>query len=778
MLFHYVSTSLRQILKYRGHTFVCTISLSMSLAGMFLIFLYVFNELSFDKYHTNSRRIYRIITEMTFNGIRIKEPITPGPLAPTMEASLPEIKIATRVSPMWIGSVGYNNQDHDISGHFAEPSLFDVLSIPIVSGSLERFTEPSTALLTTRAAVRIFNQQDPIGQVISIPGYGFVEVVGILDEMPPNSHLTFNLLVSFNTLSSKLIGWGAYQFWTYTLVHDNTNPRSIENKLLVLANIHSSHADELQEINLSYSMQPLASVYFSDEYAPRKGNITNVYVFLSIAVVILLMACSNYLCLTTAKIGNRMREIGIHKTFGAGQKEILSIFLTESLIVSVLALPICLVILTVLTPLLSFLTDSLSVYSISNLSAILLFFGAITVFVCLGGLFPTWVLSTTRTTKLLLGLINRNIAIKRLQRGLLLFQFVVSITLIVVSLFIYKQMSFIQNKDLGFSKSDLLTVGIAPGQSWSVLKSEFSSLHNVLGTSASIGVPGKMPNVEVPVQVNGLESIVPARLISVDQDFITTLGLQILKGRNFNSDFTIDSVSSCIVNESAVRQFGLITPINSTISVGHENLKIVGVVKDFHYESMHNRIAPLLMRIDPTQFRVVSIKVKSNSLDRVLPHVRNQWLMLAPGYSFSYSVLEDDMKSLYRKENNTGHIFHFFSFSAILLSCLGVSGLSSFLVRQFSKEIGLRRIMGASISNLTTVLSKDLFILIGLATCIAFPLAYYLTQSWLNEFVYRIHIDPNPFFLGGVIVGLVTFCIVRTEVSRSLIKCVLSTRTT
>lgn len=754
MLRNYSLIALRHLRKHLGYTLINVGGFAIGLAGFLLVFLYVQHELSFDQYHEYASRIYRVIAEQQINDNKVRGPETSGSLGPAIINEIPEIQWSARIFPHRVQSIEYQKQEFQVESHFAEISLFHIFSFPIIAGSITNFNRPNTVLLTISLARRIFGQENPIGKVITIPGYGATEVVGILEDIPKNSHFTFDLLISFNTLPKWLMPWGAHQFWTYILVPDGYSITELEHKLLDIKSKNWG-IENVNKLKFKYELQPLTSIYFSKERSPQKGDIRYIYLFSAIAIIILLMACANYTSLTVAKLNERVKEVGIRKVFGAYRRHLIVQFLGESLLITFIAMPLALLFVEFALPLLQVMSQKTIEVDWNGVrSPIMIATGSALIIGIIAGSYPAILLSAPQTSNVLRRQLKKHITAARFQKGLVIFQFIIAVTLVNSTLIIQNQMEYIQDRDLGFEKENVIILKIpslSHNQQWRAMKEVLLQNHYVTNASASAGTFGGFSGMVLPVYGEGVggDNTVQMKITAVDEDFLTTMGMRLVEGRNFSLDILTDATKTCILNESAMRYLGWTSAVNKSIMLGKENVSVIGVVKNFHYESLHNEIGPMIFRIMPSYFYILSVRIKPGDLKEVLATIHTIWQQFLPDKPFTYSFLENDLDTLYQKDLSIRNTFMGFSGLAIIISFLGLFGLSVFTAKQKTKEVGIRKVLGATIFQIITLLSKEFMLLVLIAIIISSPITYYIMNIWLQDYAYRVHINIATFFLSS-----------------------------
>ncbi|MDP9081487.1 MAG: ABC transporter permease [Bacteroidota bacterium] len=778
MIKNYLKTAYRSLLKNKGFTLLNVLGLSVGLATCLLIVFYVVDELSYDRYNTKADRIYRITEDVKLNGNAQTAATTEAPLLAALN-SYPEIQKSTRLIDagglFWSASKFYikkgNDNIREKNVVFSESSLFDVFTLPMIDGSPSTaLTEPHSAVITESTARKYFNKVNVVGQVLTINDTSAYKITGVIKDLPAQSHFNYDFFLSFSTLpESKVNGWGYSGMHNYILLKKgaNTNSLAAEIQKIVIKNSFSPSSWNTGGNHLKVLLTPLLDIHLrsdSQYELSKNGSMQYVYIFSVIAIFILLIACVNFMNLSTARSSNRAKEVGVRKVLGSARKYLVAQFLTESILVTLVSTIIALVLAYALLPLfnqmagkqLAFTMQSLT-WLVPSLIVIVLIIGF------LAGSYPAFFLSAFQPIDVLKGKIATGFKGGFLRSFLVVFQFSISIFLIIGTLVIYNQLNYIHNKNLGFDRNQVLVIKntTSLGNKVKVLKEEFKQLPGVVSATMSAYTPtgedrlktGLFPNPVIDIKQDVLTEFWP-----VDEDYIKTMGIKMVAGRNFSKDMATDT-AAVIVNEAFVKRFGQRDPINKNVyrfSYGRQQFHIIGIMKDFNFESLKSQVLPVVLSYGNDN-GALSIRIHTSNLTALIAQVENKWKSVSPGQQFSYSFMDQEFDANYRTEQRIGTIFISFTSLAIAIACLGLFGLAAYAAEQRNKEIGIRKVLGASVSTIVSMLSMDFIKLVLISICIATPLAWFAMQKWLQDFAYRTTIQWYILAIAGAGAVLIAF---------------------
>lgn len=744
----------------------------MGMACFLMISLYIDNELSFDSYHENADRIYRVVHHRDSKNTEPSWIWGNAPVGPALKEDFSEIVEKVQFSGRSDVLLEYNNNAFQESNCFyVDANVFNVFSWPLIAGNPKTALEaPYSIVLTESTAKKYFGAEDPIGKTIKGVGGrandGTYTVTGLIKDIPANSHFTFDVLMSmssfYQTRPSIFEMWGYVDFYTYLLVNDNFDLSSFEKK--IPAFLEQRYPEEESEYYYDFSLEPLKDAYLTSTAARQPGvtgSKSNIYIFAIIGLFILVIASINFMNLATARSMERAREVGVRKAIGADKKGLVYQFLGESLVVVFISALLGLLLVFLGLPIMADVTGKEIVQdNLWNQHLLILYFGTALVTGILAGTYPAFVLSSFKPSKVLKGLISSSQQGINLRKGLVVFQFTLSIALIASTVIVYYQLGYMLDKNLGFDKEQQLVIDFNfdsdVRENLTAIKNEFLQLPEVASVSASRSVPGThFPAAGTNVQSQEGEMVnYSPFLFEVDVDFIPHYKLEMVAGRPYSRDFPADTISSMVINEAAARDFGYSDPqniIGKKFEQWGKTGTIVGVVKNFNYLSLHEEIAPLTLRLEPLSSRFLSLSIKTDNLSEAIPKIKDKWSEMAPHRPFIYNFLDDSFNQQYVSDLRFKELFTFFSFLAILIAGLGLFGLATYSAMLRTKEIGIRKVLGAQASSIVTLLSKDFIKLVLISILIATPFAWYAMDQWLDLYAYKVTIDWWVFVLAGCI---------------------------
>jgi putative ABC transport system permease protein len=767
MLKNYFKIAVRNLWRKRAYTMINVTGLAVGMACCFLIFLYVHFELSYDRYNSQADRIYRVVGDVKSSSETLHWHNTPGPMARAMKSEFPEIKETVRLIP---GSILVRKGDFKFKEEhslWADPSIFSIFDFPLKYGDPKRaLQEPNSIVLSETAAHKYFGDSNPVGQSILLTGKSFhATVTGIMKDIPENSHIHADMLVSMSTYTELVpwidTDWDDFNPETYLLLTSGGNPAALQSKFPAF--IERYAGDVLKKDHLGYSVkvEPLKGIYLHSVYgAMETGNLNNVYIFSVVALFVLIIGCVNFINLTTARSVERAKEVGIRKCAGAVRNQLLAQFLVESMVVAIISWTAALLLCHILLPVFNQLSGKIvSAGILENTSYPLGLLGLALGIGLLAGIYPAFVLSSFKPIIVLKGRYasgNKGVV---LRKFLVVCQFVTSITLIVGTLVVYSQLHFMQIRSLGFNKDQILVIP-NNGDSGAIhFKSELAGIPGIQSVSISSAVPGRDYNngndmgwAEIGNSRNELQRI-NVDFYNVDVDFLRTYHIKLLAGKTFPAEMKGDSVNRVILNKSAVDKLGYSScqqAVGSHFSAGGYQATVIGVVDDFHYHSLKEVVQPLCLLTGRGYWYYTSIKVTAGSLSGTIHYLQQIWAKTLPNLPFNYFFLDSDFNNQYSSENRFGRLFLYFSILAIFISCLGLLGLASYNTLQRTREIAIRKVLGASVSGILSLLSKDFIRLVALSFLIACPLSWFAMHKWLQEFAYRVAISWETFVLAGI----------------------------
>lgn len=778
MLSNYLKIAFRSLRRKPGYAAINMAGLALGLTCFFFIGAYVVDEWRVDRFHEKGDRVYRVVTDFEVEGQVREQPYTPAILAPFLAADFAEVEAVVRLRNDQ-AVLRYDAPDGTVRTFreeavaFVDPSFFEVFSFPLVSGTAAAaLTAPNQVVLSEAAAARYFGADPALGKRLrDETGRDFV-VVGVMADVPAQSHLTYEVLFSLSTVETGGPTW-LYQNWlntsmlTYVLLRNPDHAPALTAQLPAFLNRHAGPRLQDAELRMAFHLEPLRSLYLQSERGgmARNGSLTNLYLFSLIAFFVLFIAAINFINLTTARSAERAVEIGIRKTVGAERGQLIRQFLGEALGVSLLAFVLALVLIEALWPAFNTLAGKTLTPTLAQRGAYAAVLLALTALVgIVSGLYPAFLLSRFQPA---VSLRHRatSPAHQGLRKGLVVVQFGIAIALMACTLIVYNQLRYVQDQPLGFEKEQILVVDFNGDpdvrQRLDVIKQELAALPAVAGITASGSVPGENLGrgggaITLP---NGSEQSVGAFILSVDQDFLEVYQMQTVAGRGFSSVFARDT-AAVILNEAAIAAWGFSGPDAAVGQAGEfwgRTHEVVGVATDYHFFSLHRPIEPIVMRIHPGHFNKLSIRLRADADAATLSALEAKWAALVPHQPFTYQFLNEAFDRQYRAEVQFGWLFGLFAGLTLVISCLGLLGLSALTVHQRTKEIGIRKVLGASVAGIVGLLSSGFLKLVLLAFCLASPVAYVLMVYWQGRFAYQAPISVGVFALAGVLALLIAF---------------------
>ncbi|TEU04780.1 MAG: ABC transporter permease [Candidatus Aminicenantes bacterium] len=754
MLTNYIKVAFRQLIRQRGYSFINIIGLTIGMACFILIGLWVQDELSFDRFHQKKDRIFRILNK-TDDGDLIPSPTYA--LAPALKSLYPEVEEFSRVWFWHSSLVKYGDKSFEEDRiHMADPGFFRMFSFPFIKGDPETaLADRNAIVITQKAALKYFGTEDPIGKVLHLAqDRADFKVTGIIENIPPNSHIQFDFMIRVEFLGEdRLARWEEWTGPCYILLRPGASSEAFTAKI---ADIYKVYEDP--EATYSPVLQPLTKVHLYEFGSP--GRIKQVYLFSLIAVFILIMACINFMNLSTARSAKRAREVGMRKVIGATRKQLIRQFLGEAMIIAFLSLILALAVVEIVLPSFNLSTGkSLALLEKANLSIVLTL-----LFVTLGtgllaGSYPSLFLSSfqpVQTLKNLPRFENRGSAVRKI---LIIFQFAISVGLITCTLIVSKQLRHIQNRDLGLNRENVVILRNNP-----FLMPRFESFKDRLQTqpgiksvtSAAQGPTWVGENISIDWEGNPTDDALSIDYTVVDYDFFETFGMKIIQGRGFSPEFPTDMKDACVISELTARRMGLENPIGMSITMNHpaweesfRKAQIIGIVKDFHARTLHAAIRPFVFRMYRPWHNYIFVKVDGTRIPEALEAIESTFKTSVPGYPYRFMFYDEAYNLQYVSEHQFGRLFNVFSLLSVFISCLGLFGLAAYTAEQKTKEIGIRRILGASIPGIATLTTKEFLKWVALAALVAWPVAYYVMSQWLQDFVYRVSIGPLVFCISG-----------------------------
>ncbi len=779
MLKNHLKIAFRNIQKQKFYASINILGLSIGIAASLLIIVYILDEFSYDQFHTKADNIYRVTLKAKLSGQDIEGATSCAPLAATAVDEFPEITEASRLK-IWTNVIVTHKEKTFTEKSFllADSSFFSVFSFDLLQGNKATVLQgPDKIVLTASAAKKYFGyegpgDESPIGKLMQIGNETHTcEVSGIVSDPPSNSHFDFDMIMSMESWDySKNTQWTSNSFYTYIVLDPRANWKQVENKLgdlvekYVGPEIEQYLGFSLQHFRdqgglYGYHLQPLTDIHLKskiDDELGTNGDITYLYIFSIIAFFIIVIACINFMNLSTARSSNRAKEVGVRKAVGAHRSGLINQFLTESIVFSFISTLLALALIFLLLPSFNSIAGKSIAFSLVLQPKIVLGLLAIIAIIgVLAGSYPSLYLTSFKPAEVLKGKIRAGFKSSGIRNMLVIFQFTISIGLIVSTLIVYKQINMMQSRNLGFDKENVLIIdnGSKLGSNMESFKNQLKSYEQIVSVSSSSLLPPQIDNNSVfrPLGKNQQDQLL--FFYHADYDHLETLGFELKAGRFFSKDFPSDS-TAILLNETAMKVIGWDNheskQLLSFFDEGDDNrVNVVGVVKDFNFESLKSRIRPLA--ILPGTGNLISVRIGPGDLQESIDLIEETWKKLAVDSPFEYAFLDENLNSLYRSEQRLSKIFVIFTSLAVIIACLGLFGLATFTAEQKSKEIGIRKVLGASSLNLVILMSKDFTKLIVISILLAIPLAYWFTSSWLDSFAYKVEIGYISFIVAGLL---------------------------
>jgi putative ABC transport system permease protein len=765
MWIHHLKINIRNIIRHKGYAFLNIFGLAAGMACCILIGLWVLDELNYDLFHENASLICRVESNQNFSGRTLHIYWTPHPLGPALKAEIPEIEDSTRAQNLSAQLIRYKDKAfEEYTIWSVDPSFLKMFSFPMIKGdSKNALSETSSLVMTERLATKFFGDENPIGKVINMAQSADFTVAGVLKDIPTNSSLQFDVLIPYKYLDS--IGqtndnFTDNQTYTWVQLHSGVSTEEVSSKISGFIRQKASRSLMVLEL------LPLTKVHLYS-YSGYEKNlaIQSVYLFSIIAIFVLIIGCINFMNLSTARSANRAKEVGLRKVVGAFRSQLIRQFYGESLLFAFIALGLAVAAVSVVLPAFGSIAGKDMSWNPTGAGVLVLGLAGIALLIGLiSGSYPALFLSSFQPVNTLKGKLKSGAGNAVFRRTLVVVQFFLSAALIIGTGVVAKQMIFIKNRNLGWSKEQVVAIPIRSYSrpSLETLKAELANTPEILNISVASQKPsftswsssgfdweGKDPSLKVDVTYMG-----------ADDGYVDTMGMTIARGRNFSKEFPTDKTESFLINEQLADLMGYENPIGKSFSFWDQKGKIVGVIKNFHFQPLRRKIEPLVIQwsqLNWTNF--LFLRIAPESIAETIGTVQGIWEKILPNIPFGYQFLDEDFARMYRSEERTGTLLKIFTAMAILVACLGLFGLASFAAEQRTKEIGIRKVLGASAQGIMALVCREFLILIALANLIAWPVAYFAVKDWLNNFAYRTQI-PAVFFIGALVtslaIGLIT----------------------
>lgn len=794
MLKNYFKIAWRNLVRNKSYALLNVLGLSVGLACCILITLYVLNELSYDKFHENYEDLYRITESVDEEGKAQTYASTYSALAPALKNYFPEINEVTHVYPISGLVIGPDNtkfQEDDIV--LADSAFLTMFSFEMLQGDKSTaLDQPFTMVITPSVATKFFGNENPIGKTLAFKdarqSFDF-QITGVVQEPPSNSHIKYKYIISYESLRN-LRNWEYNQkyyppMYTYALVKNPTDVQKMES---FMDQFTLQYYGEENGYSNGFNFQPVSDIHLRSNLGNEMSanfDITYIYIFLAISIFILIIACINFMNLATARSMKRIKEVGMRKTLGAQKGQLIRQFLSEAILMTFISLVLAVLIVETVIPYFNEISGKALEFGIfSSWESITVLIGLVVIVGMISGSYPAFYLSSFKPIQSLKGdKAKQSSSGIFFRRGLVVFQFFISTSLIFGTIIITKQLDFLKNARLGFDKEQVLMIQMretADQINAKALKQEMLSLPGVKNVSAASGVPGIASGIHgftvIPTK-NEADSAI-FQTLTVDFDYLKTLGIKVQQGRDFSEDYGTDESSAFIINRTAAKKFNFDNPLGEELMLKYwlsneveKSGQVIGVVDDFQYHSLHKSIDPVIIHVlSGTYYHdYITIKLGTNDYQATIGEIESKWKAFNPNRPMEFAFLDDTFDALYRSESRLSRVFNAFALIAVFIACLGLFGLASYSTEQRFKEIGIRKVLGANITNILGLLGKEFTILILIALTIGFPVAYLVTNEWLNNFAARIDISIWLFLGSSLIVLLIAW----TTISYQSVKAAL-----
>ena len=787
MLKNLLKISIRTILKDRTYSLLNVTGLTIGITCSMFLLMYILHELSYDRYHENAKNIYRVVSNIKETDNAFTWAVAQIPLADELRDNYPEVQNAVRF--FGTGRTIYKNgekQFYEEEFYLTDSTVFDMFTYKFIHGEpATALDNPFTLVLTETTAKKYFSDiSEAVGQSIQNEAGEEFKITGIIEDVPLNSHFIFDGLISRSTRRDFVGSWGNFGVFTYIQLPEGYDLSKMYTSFDKIIKERVNPIFEQFGIKIVYELQPILDIHLyskiQDE-AEEGGDITYIYIFASVAAFMLLIACINYMNLATARSVNRAKEVGVRKVMGSQRRQLIAQFIAESVVIALIAMVISLVLIYVLLPTFNSLANKSLPFSYIFQGPIILSLLAIVIFVgIVGGSYPAFYLSGFNPINVLKGKLTTKGGSAVFRKFLVAFQFMISIFMLISTLIVFDQLQFMRNKDLGFEKERVVRIGMnerALREKSQVLINQLKQMPEISSVGTASSSPGlgigklllKVEDNEGKLVDRGVD------LYAADYDFVSTLGMKVVTGRDFSREFPSDTTFGALVNESMVKRMSWENPIGKKFVFSDGNpdtpdneRTVVGVVKDYHQNSLYDPIEPLMILMAPRN-GFVFVRTEEGDVRKSLAAIESAWKEIFPTYTFEYDFLDADFNSQYKADEKRSQIFTAFSGLTIVIACLGLLGLAAFTTEQRTKEIGVRKVIGASVQNLVVLISKEFFLLVGIGMIVAFPLAWFFTNDWLQNFAYRIELKGEwpTFILSALLAFIITLMTVGFHVVRA-----------
>ncbi|MHC1704551.1 MAG: ABC transporter permease [Tenuifilaceae bacterium] len=765
MLKNLIKTALRNLYKDFGYSSLNILGLTIGITSALFLIIYVADEISYDRYNEKADRIYRVSSHITEPDDDFTWIVAQIPFGPQVALDYPEVQSYVRFIGFPRSLFKYEDKEfYEENFSYVDSTVFDIFTYKTIKGNPKAaLLEPNKIVLTEKIANKYFGKTDPIGKTL-VTGDKSYEVAGVIEDIPTNSHFRFDALASRKNLPKELGNWGNFGVFTYLLFPENFDVKAFETKMQEMYSKYMATIFQSMNIKIEYKLEPLTRIhlYSTNPGEPEPtGSVSYVYIFAIVAIFLILIAAMNYMNLATARSAKRAREVGLRKVVGSRRSTLIIQFLSESTTFTVISLFLSVILLALLLPYFNDLAGkSFNLHIIFSPVVILSILGVIVAVGIFGGSYPAFYLSRFSPVTVFKGEIAQGSAGNMFRKILVVIQFVISVAMIVCTLVVFQQLNYLKTKDQGFDQKNVIGLRLnrAMIQKYSVLKQALKDNPNILhigSTNSPVGEGSGKVIFKMETDQGMIERGV--NFAVVDHDFIETLGIKIIKGRDFQEDMPSDTLTGVVINETLAKRMNWEDPIGKKVELGN-NVRggVIGVMKDYHQTGMYNQIESLLL-VYRLRNNIVYAKLSDKDVQGSLKFIESKWKEIFPEQPFEYTFLTERFNQQFKADENRGFIFTLFTILAIIIASLGLFGLASYMVEQRTKEIGIRKVVGASEGVIIKMISKEFLILVSISIVIAFPIAYYMMNDWLQNYAYRTKLGAMIFILAALITITITF---------------------
>jgi putative ABC transport system permease protein len=777
MFRNYITIAFRNLWRQKGFSAINIIGLSAGMACSILILFWVRNEVSYNRFNGKADRIYRLVQTQHYVSGPLTTPCMPGPIARDLLKDIPEITHAFMYYVVQ-GVVSYDDKFFKEDIRLADSALWNMFTFDFLRGDRRHvFNDINSVVITDKFSKKYFGDDDPIGKMLKINNENSFKVTGVIRETPTNSTFRFDICIPFEYIKnfdSNVDKYGWNNYYCYVELAPGTDYKKVNEKiknfLMLKEQDPNEKVDDPSMSVIDLFLFPLKDIYLYS-MSGKGGNITYVYIFSIIAVFILIIACINFMNLSTARAARRSREIGLRKVSGASRKQIIIQFIGESMLITLLAFLVAMLLVYLLLPAFNSLAGKILLPDWSNFGLIAGLAGIIFFVGILSGSYPAFYLSSLQPITVLRNLPFKGRGSFNFRRILVVFQFTLSISMIICTIVVYRQLAYIDRKDLGMDRENVVFAEMRgkTSTSYSDLKNKFLQNPSILSVTRGNGLPFEIGSNSGGFDWEGRDTKdeVLIGFGCTDVDYIKTIGMKMVEGRYFEEGYATDTSSAIVLNEKAVEVMGMKDPIGKWVTWNGRRMTVIGVIKDFHFLPMTEEISPLVLVDMPEWCNTMFIKVNGSSMDQAIEYMQAAWEKTNPGFPFEYHSLDSAYSELYIQEDRLGEIFKYFSILTILISCLGLFGLAAFIAEQRTKEIGIRKVMGAAVNQILTTLSGSFLKWVLIANIIAIPVTWYVMSRWLDGYAYHARLSAWIFILAGAISLLIAMVTVSFQTVRA-----------